>query len=200
MTATCFLKTTALAYILNPKLMPTKTSKFVNPQEVLKTIGVKQGMKVADFGCGSGTYSLLLARTVGENGQVYAVDVLPSALEAVASQAKLTGIFNIQTVRANLELKNGSGLESDSCDIVLLSNILFQSKKHTDILKEAQRVCKRDGQIVVIDWIPSEAALGPNQGQAVAKETVVSKARGIGLKLKKSFAAGTKHYGLIFSK
>lgn len=177
-----------------------KTNKFVNPQEVIRIAGVKKGMKVTDFGCGSGTYSILLAKTVGEKGRVYAVDVLPSALESVTSQAKLAGLLNVETVRGNLEIPGGSKLENESCDLVLLSNILFQSKKHIDILKEAKRVCRKEGRIAIIDWIPSEAALGPEQGRAVSQETVTKEARQVGLKLEKSFPAGTKHYGLIFSK
>ena len=42
--------------------------------EVLRQIGIKRGQTALDFGCGYGTYTILVARIVGEQGRVYALD------------------------------------------------------------------------------------------------------------------------------
>ena len=44
------------------------------PADILKLSGVKKGDKVADLAAGSGYYTALLSRIVGEKGKVYAVD------------------------------------------------------------------------------------------------------------------------------
>ena len=62
---------------------------FVDPVAVVNQLPVEPGNQVADFGCGSGYFSFEFARRVGmETGRVHALDVLPSALEAVASQSR----------------------------------------------------------------------------------------------------------------
>ncbi len=44
------------------------------PETILTLAGVKKGAKVADLAAGSGYYTALLSRVVGETGKVYAVD------------------------------------------------------------------------------------------------------------------------------
>ena len=42
------------------------------PEEVMNTIGVKEGMVIGEFGAGYGRYTLHLATRVGKNGFIYA--------------------------------------------------------------------------------------------------------------------------------
>ena len=44
------------------------------PAEILKLTGVRKGDKVADLAAGSGYYTALLSRIVGDSGKVYAVN------------------------------------------------------------------------------------------------------------------------------
>ena len=68
-------------------------------------MALNQGLKVADFGCGAGHFTLEAARRVGNTGQVFCLDILPQALESVESSASLELLDNIQTKRVNLEAK-----------------------------------------------------------------------------------------------
>ncbi len=113
------------------------TGGFLNPDKVIDQLNITHGMSVADFGCGHGYFSIPFARRVGNSGTVYACDVLPSALEAVETRANLENLSNIKTVRTNLENPEGSKLDPESMDLVCLANILFQSNKKEEIVKEA---------------------------------------------------------------
>lgn len=185
-------------------LIKSGTGGFMNPESILREIDVKVGNKVADFGSGAGYFTIPLARAVGDEGKVWAIDVLRSALDIIESKAKLERLFNIETIRGNLEMPGGSRLKEKSADIVLLSNILFQSRKHSEILKEAKRVLKDDGRLVIIDWIPERChLLGPGQpgaGWPLSQELAEKEAEGVGFKLERKFSAGAYHYGLIFKK
>ena len=170
----------------------------MKPEEVLDNIDIEKNMRVADFGCGAGYFTIPLAIRVGKNRVVYAVDVMESALESVRGRAKIFSILNIETLRGNLEKDKGSHIGAGVLDMVLLANILFQSKLKNDILKEAKRVLKKTGKIVVIEW-NSDASLGPQAGYRISKENLKDLAKGEGFVLEKEFNAGNSHYGLVFS-
>jgi len=55
---------------------------------------VKPGMVAYDVGANIGYISLLLARRVGENGQVYAFEALPANLDRLRNHLELNGVSN----------------------------------------------------------------------------------------------------------
>lgn len=173
------------------------TGGFMKPSEVLDKTDIEKGMKIADFGCGAGYFSIPIAQRVGKNAVVYAIDVKESALDSVRGRAKIYSVFNIETIRGNLEKEGGSKLEGGSLDMVLLANTLFQSKMKDSILNEAKRVLKKTGKIVVIEWNDSQS-LGPQSDYRISKEDLKKLAKKMSLVLEKEFSAGSSHYGLIF--
>lgn len=174
---------------------------FINPNKIVPRFGLKEGMHVADFGVGSGFFTVIMAKAVGEKGSVTALDVLEPALEIVRHKAELEGLENINFIRANLEAERGSKLEDNSQDFVLLANILFQSQQKDDIIKEALRVAKSGRNIVIIDWKkrvgglggpPEEFRTDPGGMKAIAENS--------GLKFVNEFDTGQYHFGLTFIK
>ena len=63
-----------------------------NPQEIFDGL-VWPGQTVLDLGCGIGYFSLALARVVGENGRVVAVDLQQEMLAAVRRRAEKEGLL-----------------------------------------------------------------------------------------------------------
>ncbi|OGZ36076.1 MAG: hypothetical protein A3A94_01760 [Candidatus Portnoybacteria bacterium RIFCSPLOWO2_01_FULL_43_11] len=179
--------------------MKEGTGGFLNPEQVLAQLDINEGMKVASFGCGHGYFAIPLAKIVGTNGLIYALDVRKDALDAVSSRAKLEGVSNIETIRGNLENLNGSKLSENSVDLVFLANILFQSQKKSEIVKEAKRVLKNSGKVILIDWIAG-ASLSPKEGWLISKEEVRKLTEAEGLKFEKEFEVDSRHYGMIFKK
>lgn len=174
--------------------------KFVDPQLIVDKLEINLGMKVADFGCGAGFFSLPIAKKIGEEGKVYALDVLPAKLESVESQAKTLNLTNIIAQRVNLEALEGSKLESESVDWVIMKDILFQNKGKDKILKEARRVLKKGGQALIIEWNNEDTNIGPEKGLRIFKETLLELARKDGWIMDREIEVGNFHYGLILKK
>lgn len=173
---------------------------FMRPEEILRAnIVVRPGRVIADLGCGSGYFTIPLARAVGNQGKVYAIDVLPAALESIRSQARLQGLFNIETIRANAEVFQGTTINDNTADMVILSNILFQSNKKSDIIKEALRVLKPGGSLVLVEW-NKNTSFGPPANQRVEQEYLKKTATELSLEFIREFDAGTHHYGLVYEK
>lgn len=170
----------------------------MRPAEIIDKFDLRPCMAVADFGCGAGYFVLLIARKVGKCGVVYAVDILQSALDSVRSNAKLHSILNIETIKADLEKPNGSKIAANSMDIVLMANILFQVRDKVTTINEAKRVLKKNGKIIILEWV-KDSACGPLKDLRISKEEMKALAKKEGLTLEKEFDAGGNHYGLMFS-
>ncbi len=174
------------------------TNVFIHPEEILSQLDLHDSMEVADFGCGNGYFSIPLAKVV-VNGNVYALDVIKETLEAVESQANLKGIENIKTIHCNLEILNNSKLENESMDLVLMRNILFQSQKKAEIIKEANRVLKPNGKLILLEWIPG-SSMAPKKGELISKDEAIELMKAEEIELDKELILDNQHYGLIFEK
>ena len=62
-----------------------------NPEEILGRL-IKPGFTVVELGCGSGPFTLALARMVGSSGRVIAADVQPAMLAKVQRRMAQTGV------------------------------------------------------------------------------------------------------------
>ena len=172
---------------------------FSNPKSNVERLHLTEGMHVADFGAGSGEYAFALAARVGASGLVYAIDIQAGLLERLKKEAKLRKL-KIEVIRGDLDEEGGSKLASGSMDALVVSNILFQSEKKDVLAREAHRVVKKDGQILVIDWSDSFGNLGPIPAHVVKKEAGKDIFLKTGLGFDREFEAGAHHWGLIFKK
>ncbi len=170
---------------------------FLDPDKILDQLDLKKDMIAAEFGCGSSGFVLSLAKRL-EEGLVYGLDIQEAPLSVLKSSSIAKNITNIRLIRSDLEKPGGSTLSSSFLDLVLIPNVFFQLEDKDAIIPEAERIIKRGGCLVVIDWLP-ESILGPNEGRISPDEMkeMVEKKK---FELKKEINAGKYHYGLVFKK
>jgi ubiquinone/menaquinone biosynthesis C-methylase UbiE len=171
---------------------------FIEPEEVLNQIKLEPEMVVADFGAGGGGWTIPIAKIVDE-GKVFALDILEEPLSVLKRKAEAEDLFNIQTKLVNLEKPEGSKIRAESVDFVIISNILFQADNKKAILKEAKRILKESGNILIIDWIKHDK-FGPKEGEAISQEELEKIAKEMGLKIVEELDGGDYHYALLFKK
>ena len=174
--------------------------EFMEAGKVVMGLGLMPGQKAADFGCGSGFFSLALARAVGDNGRVTAIDVMKEPLESVHARAEAAGLKNIDMVRADLEVLGGTKLADGSQDCVLMKNVLFQSQKKSAMLAEAVRVLKPGGKLAVIDWARGRGGFGPPDDLRSSEEDAKMLCTTAGLQIGGSLPVDGYHFGFIAIK
>jgi len=118
-----------------------------NAYEVLAEVGVRAGMAVLDFGCGSGTYTIPAAKLVGEEGRVYALDIDKRALDRMEEKARKEGLKNI--VRIDSSGGEEIRLEDETVDLVLLIDVLHEVGNREALLEEVYRILKRGGTVCI---------------------------------------------------
>ncbi len=169
--------------------------EFLNPQKVLKKIPLKENMIAADFGSGSGGWAIPLAKIL-DKGKVYAIDVLQEPLSALRGRVKLEELANIITLREDVEKK--TSLPTGKLDLVLMTNLLFQVENNKKVLEEAERVLKKGGKVLIVDWAKDNPLT--KRIEFVDFDKIKKIAKELNLKLEKEFEAGSYHKGLIFVK
>lgn len=177
----------------------TKVQSFINPEKLLKSVPILPGMVVADFGSGNGYYAVAAGAMVGKKGQVYALDILEDALSQTATLAKLVKLSNITTKLCNLEKLGGSGLDDTGSDLVMIGSILHQAIDRDALLREAYRVLKTGGRMLVVEWQP-DAQFGPSVKERISEEEARQLLEKHGLRPAAKLPAGSFHYALLYSK
>jgi ubiquinone/menaquinone biosynthesis C-methylase UbiE len=176
-------------------------TQFIKPQEVINKCQITQGMHVADLGCGNlGYFVLPIAKLVGKDGKVFAVDIQNPVLEGVRSRARLEGLSNVVTVRSNLEIVGSTKIPEKSLDLALLINVLFQNKNKENMLKEASRLLKPGAKLVVIDWKKISVPIGPHLELRVNPDEIKQMATKIKLNFQEEVDFGAYFWGMIFTK
>jgi ubiquinone/menaquinone biosynthesis C-methylase UbiE len=127
---------------------------FLKPKAIIDWLASRlflpKGAVVADFGCGGGYFTTLLAEQVGPEGRVIAIDILEDAIKETRELATTLGFHNIDYFVSDARK---TSLTSDSIDLVLISQLLFQNEKPELVLQEAYRLIKPTGHLVVIEPI-----------------------------------------------
>lgn len=177
--------------------LAASTAGFAQPPQNILAAGVQPGMKVGDFGAGSGAYTLGCARTVGRTGKVYAVEVQKDLLTRIRTAAAAEHMENIEIIWGDFEMPHGSRIADASLDRVFLSNTLFQLDNKIGALHEAQRVLKPSGKLILIDWADSFGGMGPEKSAVVTEGAATKLLTAAGFAIAGTFPAGAHHYGLI---
>ncbi len=132
------------------KLEDPERLKWLPPADVLARLELREGMRVADVGAGTGYFSIPVARAIGASGRVFAVDLQSEMLDRM--RAKLEE----PDAPRNISLHQGEATKlpflPGSVDIALYANIWHELDDHLAALREASRITVPGGTIAILDW------------------------------------------------
>lgn len=173
---------------------------FSEPEHNIEQLGIKEGEVVADFGTGGGAYAIAAAKALRGTGRVYAIDVQKELLTRLENTAREERVGNISVIWGNLDKVGGSKLRDQSCDVVIISNVLFQCPDKRATIEEAKRVLRHGGRLLVIDWKGSYNNMGPRADEVFTEDAAMKLIEPMNFTLEKHIDAGGFHYGLVFRK
>ena len=122
---------------------------FRERQKILDATGVRQGMSVADVGAGTGLFTEMFAKTVGEKGRVYAVEITPDFLARIRERTEQAGLGNVTTI---LCTDRDSKLPAGSVDMVFLCDTYHHFEYPQSTLASIRKALRSDGRFIVVDF------------------------------------------------
>jgi SAM-dependent methyltransferase len=128
-------------------------------REVLRSAGIRTGMRVADIGCGVGQVTADLAALVGPAGHVVGVDLSRAQLEQADCVCQERGLTNVSWVAASAE---ATGLPTASFDLVYCRFLLMHLVDPDAALREMHRLLRPGGMLVCEDGDVTSAGSEPS--------------------------------------
>jgi len=123
---------------------------------LLEALELKPGQTVCDLGCGNGFYTLELARRVGPEGIVYAVDIQPEMLRLLVARARQAKLFNIRPVLGTVI---DPRLPADAVDLVFCVDVYHEFSHPELMLGRIRESLRPTGQIVLAEFRGEDPAV-----------------------------------------
>lgn len=173
---------------------------FLHPASAVRLAGIHKGLRVADFGAGSGFFTRAAAREVGETGTVWAVDLNRELLPRIKNLAAAEDLHNIEVMQGDIEVVGGTNLPQESFDLVIIANVLFSAEHKREVVAEARRVLTKTGRALVVDWSDSWGGLGPHKDHVLTHAMGRELFESGGFTYVGDISAGAYHWGFIVRK
>ena len=118
-----------------------------NPEKILGGC-IESGQTVLDVGCGSGTFTIAMAKMVGETGKVIAVDVQDEMLQIVRKKAAKE---RLESRIITHKIKPDRIGISDKVDFALAFYMVHEVPDVEAFLKEIATMLKPNGRLLIVE-------------------------------------------------
>jgi SAM-dependent methyltransferase len=116
--------------------------------ELVRLLGIRPGMTVADIGAGSGYHTVRLARVVGAAGHVIAQDVMPGYLRSLAQRVRKLGLRN---VTLGLGEPYDPRLPPNAVDVALLVHMYHEVAQPYALLYNLVPALRSGAKVAIVD-------------------------------------------------
>lgn len=178
------------------QLLADDRQEELQPDHLLRELGLEEGHVMADIGCGPGFFTLPAARIVGPEGRVFAADIQGEMLSTVKSRATEEGQSNVRVVKtSDTEIP----LPAESFDFVLMAFVLHEVPQRARFLHRAARLLKRGGRLAILEWEKKETPHGPPLEDRVVPDELAADAEAAGLKVAERRSINDNQYLFVAS-
>jgi len=123
------------------------------PEQIVERSGVRPGMKVLEIGCGSGGYTTFVARAIGPEGEVAALDIQPAMLRQLEAKLAYPMYQDIQNITLHEASAYDLPFEDGTLDLVYMITVFQEIPDRDRTLAEVMRVLKPDGLLAITEWV-----------------------------------------------
>jgi protein-L-isoaspartate O-methyltransferase len=138
-----------VADIIAPLWQSEKTRDDADePGQLVRLLGIKSGMTVADIGAGSGYLTVRLSPIVGAQGRIFAQDIEPTYLRDLGQRVKA---LKLKNVTVSLGETHDPRLPPASIDVAIMVHMYHEISDPYALLYNLVPTFKRGGRLGVVD-------------------------------------------------
>lgn len=168
-------------------------------EAIVRALGLKKGMDVADVGAGTGFFSYLFAEKIGEKGTVYAVDIAEEFIALIDKTAAEKGIANVKTLLCTADSTN---LGPNSIDAAFVCDVYHHFEFPYKSLASIHQALRDGGTLMIVDFERINGVTTPFSIEHVrcGKGTVMDEIKDSGFDFVKEFPIMKEQYVITFKK
>ncbi len=167
-----------------------------NSALLLKNLNLKSGMQIADIGAGSGYYTSLIAKRIG-NGKVYAVDVEPQMILFLNERIKEEKLSNVVTV---LGSETSVRLPASSLDMMLLVDVYHEFSFPYEMGQSMYNALKPEGRLVLVEFRSEDETVPIKTIHKMSEAQSVKELKAVGFRLEKNISNLPWQHCMVFVK
>jgi SAM-dependent methyltransferase len=171
--------------------------RMEQPEKVLDALSLKSGMVVADVGAGVGYFSLRLAKRVGGNGRVLAVDVQQEMLDLLKKNMESERLTNIGLI---LGTPKDPGLPENTVDVALLVDVYHELQYPEEMMAKIRKSLKPDGRLVLVEYRGEDPKVPIKPEHKMTATQVLSELEPMGFRIKNTLEFLPWQHIFIFTK
>ena len=166
------------------------------PAKTVEQLDLKPDEVVADIGAGTGYFSFRMAAKVPE-GKVYAVDIQPEMLDAIAHLQQEKGITNVETI---LGEEDNPNLPPESIDLALMVDAYHEFAYPREMMEGIVQALKPGRRVVLLEYRQENPMIMIKPLHKMTQKQVKKELTAVGLKWQATKEFLPEQHFLVFSK
>lgn len=166
------------------------------PDLTVQNLDLQTDDVVADIGAGTGYFSFRIARQVPQ-GKVYAVDIQPEMLEAIATRKQKRDITNIETV---LGEEDNPNLPPGSVDLAFMVDAYHEFAYPREMMEGIVEALKPGGRVILLEYRQENPMITIKPLHKMTQKQVKKELKAVGLKWQETKQFLPEQHFLVFSK
>ena len=166
------------------------------PDEVVDSLEVRAGDRIADLGAGGGYFTFRLAKATGPDGKVYAVDVDQEMTDYLAERATSESTQNVEVILAEY---HDPLLPEGGVDLLFTCNTYHHIQNRAEYFANVQKYLSPDGRVAIVEFRP-EGWFQRIFPHSTSAEEIRSEMKEAGYELEREYDFLSRQSFLVFGK
>lgn len=188
---------TTMHFLGAPWLVRKSRQREEDCETMLAALNVKPGQTVCDMGCGNGFYTLPLAKLVGGDGRVIAVDIQREMLGLLKDRAAAEKVDNIEYVLGTVV---DPKLEPNSVDLVLMVDVYHEFSRPEEMLRAIRASLKPGGRVALVEFRAEDPKVPIKKLHKMSKAQILKEYEPNGFKLVEEFDKLPRQHLMFFER
>jgi cyclopropane fatty-acyl-phospholipid synthase-like methyltransferase len=171
-------------YLGAPWLVRESREREEECATLLKSLNIKPGQTVCDMGCGNGFYTLEMAKLVGPEGKVLAVDIQQEMLRMLQERAKEANIANVEPI---LGTPIDPNLPEAKVDLILCVDVYHEFSHPARMLAAMKKSLAPGGRLVLVEFRKEDRKVPIKPLHKMSKQQILKELTPNGFKLVEQF-------------
>ena len=164
---------------------------------LLDRLPLEAGDVAADIGAGTGYFSLPMARKVGSEGRVLAVDIQPEMLQIITDRVREDGLDNVETILAS---ETDPRLPGNSVDLVLLVDAYHEFSHPAEVMQGIVRGLRPGGRVILIEYRGEDPRVPIKRLHKMTEDQAIRELEAAGLEWVETLGFLPQQHFLVFRK